>query len=82
MCRLIRSNPVSRQPVHVGKLRGGIQRNTWCLGPYAVVDYNLTFSRLQHIYHGQPYARVGLNPMPESTFYPQVRDSIYLASVY
>ncbi len=24
-------------------------------------------SRLQHIYHGQPYARVDLNPMPEST---------------
>jgi hypothetical protein len=39
--------------------------------PYAVVDYNLTLyglqSRLQHIYHGQPYARVDLNPMPELT---------------
>jgi hypothetical protein len=23
-------------------------------------------SRLQHIYHGQPFARVDLNPMPES----------------
>ncbi len=28
-------------------------------------------SRLQHMYHGQPYARVDLNPMPESTVSPQ-----------
>jgi hypothetical protein len=32
------------------------------MGPYAVVDCNLTISRLQsrlqHIYHGQPYNRV------------------------
>jgi hypothetical protein len=39
--------------------------------PYAGVDYNLTLcplqGRLQHIYHGKHYARVGLNPMPEST---------------
>jgi hypothetical protein len=39
--------------------------------PSAGVDYNLTLcplqGRLQHIYRGQPYARVGLNPMPEST---------------
>jgi hypothetical protein len=32
------------------------------MGPYVEVDYNLTLcplqSRLQHIYHGQPYARV------------------------
>jgi hypothetical protein len=27
-------------------------------------------SRLQHIYYEQPYARVGLNPMPESTLSP------------
>ncbi len=27
-------------------------------------------SRLQHMYHGQPYARVDLNPMPESTLFP------------
>jgi hypothetical protein len=49
------------------------------------VGYNLTLcplkSRLQHIYHGHIYARVDLNPMPESTLtlyqsrlYPQVRD--------
>jgi hypothetical protein len=55
------------------------------MGPYAVVDYNLTlnrlWSRLQHIYHGQPYARVDLNPTPELTLtlcqshlYPPVRD--------
>jgi hypothetical protein len=34
-------------------------------------DYNLTLcpllSRILHIYHGQPYARVDLNPMPEAT---------------
>ncbi len=44
---------------------GQIQRKTWCLGPYAGVDYNLTLcplqSRLQHIYHG-----IG-QLMPEST---------------
>jgi hypothetical protein len=27
-------------------------------------------SRLQHIYHGQPYASVDPNPMPESTLSP------------
>jgi hypothetical protein len=47
------------------------------MGPYAGVDYNLTLcplqSRLQHIYHGQQYARVDLNPMPEFTLFP-VRD--------
>jgi hypothetical protein len=41
------------------------------MGPYAVIHYHLTLSRLQsrlqHIYHGQPNARVDLNPMPEST---------------
>jgi hypothetical protein len=51
--------------------RGRIQRKTLWKGPYAIVDYNPTIwslqCRLQHIYHGQPYARVDLNPMPEST---------------
>jgi hypothetical protein len=46
---------------------GRIQRQTWCVG----VDCNLTLyplqSRLQHIFHGQPYARVDLNPVSEST---------------
>jgi hypothetical protein len=36
------------------------------MGSYAGVDYNLTLcplqSRLQHIYHGQPYARVYFIP--------------------
>ena len=47
------------------------------MGPYAEVAYNLSLplqSRLQHIYHGQPYARVDLNPMPESTLSPSQRD--------
>ncbi len=42
--------------------------------PYTGVDYYLGLGRLQsrlrHIYHGQPYARVDLNPMPESTLSP------------
>jgi hypothetical protein len=42
--------------------------------PYVGVYYNLTLcplqSRLQHIYHGQPNARVDLNPIPESTLSP------------
>ncbi len=44
------------------------------MGPYAGIDYNLTLcplqSRLKHIYLGQPYASVDLNPMPESTLSP------------
>ncbi len=40
------------------------------MGPYDGVDYDLTLcrlqSRLQDIYHAQPYARVDINPMPES----------------
>ncbi len=43
--------------------------------PYAEVDYNLTLcplqSRLQHIYHGQPWARVDLNPYARVDFIPQ-----------
>ncbi len=56
--------------------RGCIQRETWCMETlYDGVDYyNLTLcrlqSRLQNIYHGQSYARVDLNPMPESTLSP------------
>jgi hypothetical protein len=33
--------------------RDCIQRETWCMGPYAGVDYNLTLCPLQHMYHGQ-----------------------------
>ncbi len=60
-------------PAGIGETEtwGRIQRKTWCMGPYAGVDYNRPFcllqSRLQCIYHGQPYARVDLNPLPEST---------------
>jgi hypothetical protein len=45
--------------------RGQIQRKAWCMGTYAGVDYILSLcplqSRLQHIYQGQPFARVDLN---------------------
>jgi hypothetical protein len=48
------------------------------MGPYAGVDYNLTLyglqSRLQHMYYGQPYARIDLNPMPASTLHLPVKD--------
>jgi hypothetical protein len=54
------------------------------MGPYTGVDYNLTLcplqSRLQHIYHGQPYAKVDLNPMLGSTLSPQ-SGTLDLASV-
>ncbi len=69
---------------HLGQnlSRGRIQRKTWCMGPYAGVDYNLTLctlqGRLQHIYHGQPYARIDLNPMLEST----LSTSLYTCIVY
>ncbi len=52
-------------------------KKTWCLGLYAGDDYNLTLcpncplqSLFQHMYHGQPYTRVDLNPMPESALSP------------
>jgi hypothetical protein len=31
------------------------------MGPYTGADYNLPLCRLQHIYHGQPYARDDIN---------------------
>ncbi len=34
------------------------------MGPFAVVQYNLTLCQLQNMYHGRPYAWVDLNPMP------------------
>jgi hypothetical protein len=49
------------------------KEKTWSMGPCGGVDYNLTLcplqSRLQHTYHEQPYARVNLNSMPESTLF-------------
>jgi hypothetical protein len=56
-CRSITSENIRRR----------IQNTTWYMGPYAVVGNNLTWSRLQRICHGQPYARDDLNSMPEST---------------
>jgi hypothetical protein len=49
-------------------------KKKWCIGPYAFVDYNLTLwplqSRLQNIYHRQPYNEVHLKPTPVSTLSP------------
>ncbi len=43
--------------------------------PYTGFDYNLILcplqSRLQYIYHGQPYARVNLNPSQVLWIWPQ-----------
>ncbi len=43
---------------------------------YVGIDYNLTLctlqSRLQHIYHGQPYARVALSPSQGLWIWPQL----------
>ncbi len=50
---------------------GRIQRKTWCMGlwgPMPELTITSLQSRLQHIYHGQPYAMVDLNPMPEFDF--------------
>ncbi len=50
--------------------RGRIERKTWCIGPYPIASpyvHSRVVSRLQHIYHGQPYARIDLYPMQEST---------------
>jgi len=54
------------------KEKHGVQY--WTVGPYAGFYNSLTLCpfqcQLQHIYHGQPYARVNLNPVPESTLSP------------
>jgi hypothetical protein len=43
-----------------------IQRDIWCMGPYARDDHKLTLCRLQsrpkHMHHGQPYDRVDFIP--------------------
>ncbi len=41
------------------------------MGPYAGVDNNLTLCPLQHIYNGQPYTRLNLNPNARVGFIPQ-----------
>jgi hypothetical protein len=59
--------------------RGRIQRKTWCVGPYAGVEYNLTYvhSRVVSI----TFTMDNLYPMPDSTLtlcqsrlYPPIRD--------
>ncbi len=58
--------------------RGRIQRKTWCMGPNAGVNDSITSPNVHSRVDfntftmgiGQPYARVDLNPMPESTLYP------------
>jgi hypothetical protein len=56
------------------------------MGPYAGVDYILTLcplkSRLQHIYQGQPYVKVDINTMPESTLFPSQRLWIWPLVIY
>ncbi len=58
--------------------RGRIQRKTWCMGPYARVDY-ITSPYVHSRVDCNTF--IGGNPMPESTLilgqsrlYPQVRD--------
>jgi hypothetical protein len=63
-----RTVPPLRHSMYVRNIaRIRIQRKTLCMGPYNGVDNNLTLcplqSRHQHIYHGQPYARVDLNSL-------------------
>jgi hypothetical protein len=56
------------------KHRGRIQRKTWCMGPYAGVDYTSPYvdTRVDSntFTMGQPYPRVDHNPMPEPTLSP------------
>jgi hypothetical protein len=53
------------------------KKKMWFVGPYPRVNYNLTFcslhSRLQHIYHRQPYAGVDLT-LCQRRLYPPDRD--------
>ncbi len=77
-------SPLARQgmtPYLVGSLRPSAsvvltirlsrdyhQRESCCMGPCAGADHNLTLCRLQHIYHGQSYARVDLKPCARVDF--------------
>ncbi len=51
------------------------EKHDWT-GPYAGVDYNLTLcrlqSRLQHMYHGQPNARVDFIPLSVTKYLASV----------
>ncbi len=57
---------------------GRIQRKTWCMGPYAGVDYNLKLfplqSRFQHNNYGQRYMPEATLTLCQSRLYPPVRD--------
>jgi hypothetical protein len=57
------TRPVRSKYVQADLIWGRIQRKTWCMGPYAVVDYDLTLSRLQSRLN-----TFGMgNPLPGST---------------
>jgi hypothetical protein len=43
------------------------KEKTWCVGPYAGVDYNHPLCPLPTHLQWEPYARANLNPMPGST---------------
>jgi hypothetical protein len=58
--------------LHIVDFQSRIQRKRGCIGPHAVVDYNLTLCPLQ-LYHGQPYAIVDLIPC-QSRLFPPIRD--------
>jgi hypothetical protein len=53
---------------HISVQRPNLKKNMVYGTLYAEVDYNITLCPLNDssIYHGQPYARVDLNPVPES----------------
>jgi hypothetical protein len=43
------------------------QHGVWCMGPFAGVDYNLTFCRIQHMmYHGQRFASESTSTLCQS----------------
>ncbi len=46
------------------------KHGVWDPMPELTITSPYVQSRLQHIYRLQPYARVYLNPMPESTLFP------------
>ncbi len=52
------------------------------MGPYAGVDYNLTLCRLQHIYHGQPYAIELAFTLCRSRHCPPVSDLGFCLTVW
>ena len=43
------------------------KHGVWDPMPELTITSPYVYFRLQHIYYGQPYAIVELNPMPEST---------------